>query len=395
MSMMYRDGLIPTISQMQQLQMFMGSGLSPALKQYRAYAASIYERIASTDLDWKFASLDVAWDSINLRDFYVQTTSIGAGAMVYDIRDFMRIYPELAQQYLFDRTDQPWHARKLVALVEACYNRGAVVYIPSGFHCPDPLNIQELLGGYRQNVLLEKVVVIVGSNASVVIRDGANPTYSAAACNMRSITYNVGKHASLTVVQDQQRHTDTYDVYNVALYCHESSTTVYTTTCIEALSTKMWLDVIMQGRYAQACVRALYALQGNQTVDIATRQTHQAPHATSDVMVKGVLHDSSQALYAGTIRVEAGASKTDSKQNSHTLLMSGQARAQAIPSLEVLTNDVHCAHGSAVGQFDVQQLLYVQSRGLSSDQAHKILLTGFFADVTTDDGLMQRLVAKV
>jgi Fe-S cluster assembly scaffold protein SufB len=160
-------------------------------------------------------------------------------------------------------------------------------------------------------------------------------------------------------------------------------------------TTHVHIDIHLVGEGATVKVRGIYVLAGNERVTIATHQHHQVAGATSDVRIKGILADAAHAVYHGIIRVEEQARQTHAAQNTVNLLLSPQAQASAQPTLEVLTNDVRCAHGSAVGQLDAAQMLYVQSRGLNQVQARALLLEGFLAEIIQDPALVADLVARV
>lgn len=108
-----------------------------------------------------------------------------------------------------------------------------------------------------------------------------------------------------------------------------------------------------------------------------TLQDHQAPRATSNVMIKSVLDD--QALFScqSLITVAQEAQGTSAQQSNKNILLSNQARATSIPMLEVLANDVTCKHGAAISTLNEQQLFYAQSRGFSMKAAKKLLVQAF------------------
>lgn len=139
--------------------------------------------------------------------------------------------------------------------------------------------------------------------------------------------------------------------------------------------------ISLEGEYAQANVRGLYALSGSQQLAITTSQHHKSPHTTSNLIIKGMLNDHAKADYRGNILVDQVAKYTNAVQENKNILLSRTAHAQSIPCLEVLTNDVQCKHGSAVGYLDEQLLFYVQSRALDAQTAGQLLLHGFFANI--------------
>ena len=104
---------------------------------------------------------------------------------------------------------------------------------------------------------------------------------------------------------------------------------------------------------------------------------HQAPRCQSRQHFKKVLEDSSRSRFAGTIRVERGAEKTEANQLSQNLLLSDTAVAIAQPNLEIFNDDVKATHGATFSQLDAEEIFYARTRGLSEMAAKELLLHGF------------------
>lgn len=104
---------------------------------------------------------------------------------------------------------------------------------------------------------------------------------------------------------------------------------------------------------------------------------HAAPHTTSRTNIKGVVDGDGQAFVNGTIKVLSEAVGTEAFLEERILLVSPQARAEAIPNLEIKTDDVKCSHAATVGKIDEEELFYLQSRGISNNEAKKMIVEGF------------------
>jgi Fe-S cluster assembly protein SufD len=104
-------------------------------------------------------------------------------------------------------------------------------------------------------------------------------------------------------------------------------------------------------------------------------------HTTSDLMIKCCLKDRARSVYQGLIQVSEGAQRTDAYQANRNLLLSDLARADSIPGLEILANDVRCTHGATIGHVDPEQLYYLMARGLPRTLAERLIVEGFFAPV--------------
>jgi len=126
----------------------------------------------------------------------------------------------------------------------------------------------------------------------------------------------------------------------------------------------------------------LYIASHNQHVDNHTVIDHAKPHCHSNELYKGVLDDRAKAVFSGKIHVRQIEQKTDAIQSNQNLLLSEDATVDTKPQLEIFADDVKCTHGGTVGQIDDEGVFYLQSRGLSKDQARNMMIQAFAGEVT-------------
>jgi Fe-S cluster assembly protein SufD len=132
---------------------------------------------------------------------------------------------------------------------------------------------------------------------------------------------------------------------------------------------------------AEVSLDGLALLDDHQVADTHSFLLHAEPHATSHQLHKCIVDGKARAIFNGQIRVAPHAQGTDARQQSRNLLLSESARVDTKPQLEIYADDVKCSHGATVGQLDPEELFYLQSRGLNSDDARNLLTYGFAADV--------------
>jgi Fe-S cluster assembly protein SufD len=116
-------------------------------------------------------------------------------------------------------------------------------------------------------------------------------------------------------------------------------------------------------------------------MDIKTVQNHNAPNTNSRAFYKGAVKDNGRAIYQGLIEVEQDAPLTDAYMTNKNLILGDGARADSIPSLKIKNNDVKCSHGSTTGKIDENEVFYLMTRGLSTSEAEKMVILGYFEEV--------------
>jgi Fe-S cluster assembly protein SufD len=140
-------------------------------------------------------------------------------------------------------------------------------------------------------------------------------------------------------------------------------------------------DSTLAGQGGSSRLLAMYFGAGRQMHDFRTLQAHDAKKTTSDLLFKGAVANSSHSVYSGLIRVRKGAAGTNAFQTNRNLVLDEGAHADSVPNLEIEENDVRCSHASAVGPIDEEQRFYLESRGVPTDVADRLIVVGFLEDV--------------
>jgi Fe-S cluster assembly protein SufD len=139
--------------------------------------------------------------------------------------------------------------------------------------------------------------------------------------------------------------------------------------------------VHLDERGASAEVNGVTFATDRQLLSYYTQQSHHAPNTRSDLLYKEVCRDKARGVWRGMIRVDKAAQKTDGYQRNDALMLSRDARVDAIPGLEIEADDVRCTHGATAGRVDEEQVFYCLCRGLSRYEAMHLIVEGFFAGV--------------
>jgi Fe-S cluster assembly protein SufD len=125
----------------------------------------------------------------------------------------------------------------------------------------------------------------------------------------------------------------------------------------------------------------LYLPSGKSLVDNHTVADHKVPNCVSNELYKGIIADQAKGVFNGKIFVRPDAQKTNAFQSNRNILLSDTAFINTKPQLEIWADDVKCSHGCTTGQLDKEAMFYLQSRGISQDQARTMLLTAFATEV--------------
>ncbi len=135
------------------------------------------------------------------------------------------------------------------------------------------------------------------------------------------------------------------------------------------------------GEGADLQLRGVYLARNEQLVDFHANVEHRVPHCTSNEVFRGIIGDSAQAVFNGRIHIHPDAQKTLAELSNRNLLTSSRAQINTKPELEIYADDVKCAHGATISQLDKGAMYYLQSRGISDQQARVMLSFGFINEL--------------
>lgn len=155
----------------------------------------------------------------------------------------------------------------------------------------------------------------------------------------------------------------------------------YTLVTVKLGAGKMQADVSLNGTEAFWKSDIVYAAKNEDVAQICTNVAHNADKTVSSQLIKGAVYDKAQTSFEGGVLIPYGQKGVDGSQQHRALLLSDDAEVSAVPKLEIYSDDVKCAHGSAVGSLDENQLYYCMTRGLDERQAAALLTQGFLREI--------------
>lgn len=317
--------------------------------------------------------------SIELTDSLIRK-----GVIFTDLRTAEQKHPELLEKMLGKTVNV--EEGKFAALAGAFAQNGIVLYVPKGVTVEEPLH--SILWGPGSNFAhVSHVLVLVDEGASVTyVHEAASPDETGpASMHAGLVEIQVKQGATLRFVELQSWGRHVWNFSHERARVERDGNLDWIFGAIGSRLTKNFTELDLAGQGAQGRMSGFYFTDGNQHLDHDTQQNHLAPNTTSDLLFKGALKGKSRSVWQGMIYVAPGAQKTDGYQANRNLILSEGARADSIPGLEILADDVRCTHGATVGKLEAEPLFYLKSRGIPQAEAEKLVVEGFF------DPIFQRI----
>lgn len=227
----------------------------------------------------------------------------------------------------------------------------------------------------------EKLLIIADKNSNITIVNDRVYTH---VHSITATTTVIHRHAIMRWIEISNQEKVQAALRFADFVLHDDAQLNYYSAARYAHNTLHEWHAQLAGKNSLLTAKELSVLHNHQKLMLRTHQHHQASNATSNLLVKGLLADHALFDYAGLVHISSTAHNTNAHQENKNMLFSEFAQARSIPSLEALTNDVQCSHGSATGYFDYDQLLYLQARGMSQKQAQRLLLQAFSQEILQD-----------
>lgn len=274
---------------------------------------------------------------------------------------------------------------KFAALASAFSENGVLLYVPKGVQVDAPLH-SVLWGPGGDLAHFSHLIVYVEDGASVTyVHEAASPNETGHALHAGIVELYVGADANLRFVELQSWGRHVWNFSHERARVERGGELDWIFGAVGSRLTKNFSDLDLAGQGAQGRMSGFYFTDGTQHLDHDTQQNHLAANCTSDLLFKGALKGKSRSVWQGMIYVAPGAQKTDGYQANRNLVLDDQARADSIPGLEILADDVRCTHGATVGKLEQEPLFYLKSRGIPQHEAEQLVVEGFF------DPIMQRI----
>jgi Fe-S cluster assembly protein SufD len=306
------------------------------------------------------------------------------GVVFTDLRSAIHEHADLVEKIL-GKVVRPDEG-KFAALAASMANAGILVYVPKGVIVDQPLH-SILWGPGTGLAYFSHILVFLDDGASLTYVHEAASHTEAHGQTMHAgiVEIHVGEAASLRFVELQSWGEHVWNFSHERVRVYQDGNIDWIFGAIGSHLTKNFSDLDLLGAGSTGRMSGFYFTDGVQHLDHDTQQNHMAPHTTSDLLFKGALKDRSRSVWQGMIYVAPGAQKTDGYQANRNLTLSPKARADSIPGLEILADDVRCTHGATVGKIDPEQVFYLLSRGIPYPDAERLIVEGFF------DPIMQRI----
>jgi len=301
---------------------------------------------------------------------------IDSGVILTDINTALEQYPA-AQNYFFK--DTVINKDKFTALNAAFFSNGIYLYIPKNAEIKEPLKAVFDLKG--KNSIVHNLIIAEQNCKVDFIEEYKNNESSEEQMNVAVTEVYANSNSKINFYHLNQWTKNVYNFANIIGTAERNANINWISGCFGGKLNRLKIDTNFNGQGSSCNNLGIFLGKGKEHVDFTTNVYHNAEYTTNNILVDGILKDESSSVYRGLIKIEKKAQKTNSYLANHILKLGDKTLANSIPSLKIDANDVKASHGATVGQINEEHLFYLMARGLSKQEAERLIVEGFFEPV--------------
>jgi Fe-S cluster assembly protein SufD len=340
-----------------------------------------YAALPFEDLFWstgrvRLPTAERAAGLVHAGSAYVQPPAIAGDPRIalLSLADAMRAVPERVAA-VHGQVVAP-DADRFTALSTAFQNCGAFLDVPDGVALDEPIPLVWTSRPGPHGAIFPHTVVRLGAGARASVVERHLGEDEAFVAGIVEIDLAPGAHLDYAIVQ--QADGGTRIIMRRAARCAEGAAMKWHVADLGGALCRSVFETRLAGNAASGDVNALFFPTGFANVDLTIDLDHMAPATASQTIVRSVAKDLALGRFAGDVRIGAHAQGARASMRADALVLSRDAYIEAIPALDIDTNDVSAFHAATIGSLDEEQLFYAQSRGINRANAERMVALAFF-----------------
>lgn len=301
------------------------------------------------------------------------------GVIFLSMDEGLKQYPELVKQYFC--TLIPSNDNKFSALNTAVWSGGSFVYVPKGVDVKMPLQAYFRINAANAGQF-ERTLIIVDEGASVHYIEGCTaPSFSSSSLHSAVVEIFVKKGARCQYTTVQNWYKNIYNLVTKRAHVGEEGTMIWTDFNMGSKLTMKYPGFILAGKGAKGETLSMAMAGAGQHQDTGSKAMHMAPYTSSTIVSKSISKNGGRTSYRGMVQVGPFAHHSKNTVICDALLLDAQSRSDTYPIDRILNNQVEIQHEATVSRIGDEQLFYLMSRGISEENARKMIVNGFVDDL--------------
>ncbi|HSN94219.1 MAG TPA: Fe-S cluster assembly protein SufB [Anaerolineaceae bacterium] len=297
------------------------------------------------------------------------------GVIFLSIENGLKQYPDLFREYF--STVVPIQDNKFSALNSAVWSGGSFVYVPKGVKVDLPLQAYFRLNNANMGQF-ERSLIIADEGSQVHYVEGCTaPLYREESFHSGVIEIIVKKDARVRYTTIQNWSTNVYNLVTQRAVIYENGTMEWVDANLGSKVTMKYPSCFLKGEGAHGEMLSVAFAGPGQVQDTGSKMIHFAPNTSSKITSKSISRGNGRASYRGMVKVAKAGLNARSTAACDALLLDHASRSDTYPTIDVNSNEITIGHEATVSKIDEDQLFYLNSRGLTNEEATTMVVSGF------------------
>ena len=296
------------------------------------------------------------------------------GLVISSISDAIQNNSELVKKALEASNSKD---DRFTALNNAAFNSGIFIHIPRNLVLEKTIHFLTCLSEDGHSTISRNIIFADESSKSTIVQELYSPNIQTQQAYLELMNTNVGANAQLdvTTLQMLDQNAVTFSTKRTDL--GQDAKVNWYSGLFGSMLSRYKIEYFLNGTGASSNDSEVIFGNNEQSFDIQTNVNHESPSTEGRVVEKSILRNKSKSLFKGMIRIKENASKSNSFLSGRSILLDKDAKSDAIPGLEIFTNDVKATHSASVAQIDEEQIFYLKTRCLTHEEAERTIVEGF------------------
>ncbi len=301
------------------------------------------------------------------------------GVIIGSVKDAAQTHPELLSKYFGKLSNEKKDG--LIAFNGAFAQDGFFMYIPKNVTLDKPVQLVNIMRSDVDFMAVSHNLIVLEEGSKVQLLVCDHTVDEVRFLSNRVTEVFVGENATYEHYKLENTHVKTTNLSTLLVDQRASSNVLANVITLHNGVTRNTIEIDLDGENCETSLCGMVIGDQKQQVDNFTSIIHNKPHCHSNELFKYVLDDLSKGGFTGKLYVAKDAQKTAAFQTNKNILLNKTAKMRTKPQLEIYADDVKCSHGATVGSLDETAKFYMQSRGISEEEARLLLMFAFTSDV--------------
>lgn len=321
----------------------------------------------------------IVYDNNTVLYKHLSTELVRQGVIFTTLDSAVHKYPALVRKYFLQERKMQESAER--ALHTALWSNGIFLFVPENVVIDSPIQVFFIGNEPR---LMPHTIIVASEHSSfsyIDIHFSNSPESRSHYNSFSEIYLERGANVEISSNHGFNKYSNDYTERQAIIA--EDANLEWIISEMNLGDTTVNNLFVLKGERGRVEVKTIFIGIGEQRGEFESQVVHAAPSTISNIVFRGIMRDEARAAFNAITKMEKGSAKAETEQSVKVLMLSEQARSEANPILLIDEHDVVAGHAASIGPVDPDDIYYLMSRGITKEDAERLIIYGFLAPVVS------------